>query len=445
MNKIYLVDDDKSICQTLTLHLQDQGFEVTASHRIAEAQTRWPEIGPDLVLLDLKLPDGNGLDLLRQARKEGWPGSVIMITGFQDMTSTIEAMKLGAFDYIIKPLDIDALNLSIGKALEMAHMSERLKAFSRAQTGDARPDDIIGASPAMHEVIKQIGLAANSPVTVLLQGESGTGKELAARVIHRSSAPEEPFVAINCGAMVETLLESELFGHEKGAFTGADQRKIGKLEFAGEGTVFLDEVAELSPNLQAKLLRVIQEREFERVGGLHTHNLQARLITATNHDLATLVTNGRFREDLYYRLKVFTITLPPLRERRSDISALVGHLLKRINRELHKKITKVTEADMTRLTTYDWPGNVRELENVLTHAAVLTKGDVLELGDFEQKRGSSASTSAPLMSLKEMEKEHIERVLAHTKSNYGEACEILGITRPTLRKKIEDYGLKDKY
>ncbi|MHA1567894.1 MAG: sigma-54-dependent transcriptional regulator, partial [Alphaproteobacteria bacterium] len=363
MNKILIVDDDKSICQTLELHLTDQEYRVTVAHRVAEAQQHWPEISPDLVLLDLNLPDGSGIDLLREAIRMKWSGKVIMITGFQDMSSTIEAMKLGAFDYLIKPLNLDNLDLTIQKAITMARMSEQLKALSRDQVGDLKPDDIVGNSRSIHEVIKQIGLAANSSVTVFVLGETGTGKELVARVIHRSSTPEEPFVAINCSAMVETLLESELFGHEKGAFTGADSRKIGKLEFAGAGTVFLDEVSELSLNLQAKLLRVIQEREFERVGGLRAIPLQARIIAATNRNLEEFVKAGKFREDLYYRLNVFYINLPPLRVRREDIALLVPHLLKRINHELHLSVTKVANEDMARLTAYDWPGNIRELLN----------------------------------------------------------------------------------
>lgn len=446
MNKLLIVDDDKSICQTLELHLTGQGFDVSIAHRVEHARKVWPEWSPDVVLLDLKLPDGNGIALLGEAKKLQWSGNVIIITGFQDMSSTIEAMKLGAYDFVIKPLNIDNLDLTIQKAVDIARLSEQVKALSREHTGDLKPDDIVGASPAIYKVIKHIGLAANTQVTVLLRGESGTGKELVARVIHRSSSPEQPFVAINCGAMVETLLESELFGHEKGAFTGADTRKIGKLEFAGSGTVFLDEIAELSFNLQAKLLRVIQEREFERVGGLRAIPLQARIITASNQNLPQLIKNGEFREDLFYRLEVFSIELPPLRNRREDIPLLVHHLLNNINRELHRKITKVSGKDMKYLATYDWPGNVRELHNVLTRAAVLTKGDVLDLSELHASPKFLGETGEKqLLSLKELEKRHIERVLLHTDGNYGEACDILGITRPTLRKKMEDYGLKNRF
>ena len=444
MNKILIIDDDKSICQTLQLHLGAEGHEVVMTQRIAEGREKWPEFSPDIVLLDLKLPDGTGLDLLREAKKAQWPGAVIMITGYQDMSSTIEAMKLGAHDYLLKPLNLEALDLSIKKARNFAALSERIKAISREGAGDFKPDDIIGATPGMHEVVKQIGLAAASPVTVLIRGASGTGKELVARVIHRSTTPDEPFVAINCSSVVGTLLESELFGHEKGAFTGADRRKIGKLEFAGSGTVFLDEISEMSLDLQAKILRVLQEREFERVGGLSTIAFKARLIAATNRELAAMVEQGSFRQDLYFRLKVFYIDLPPLRERHDDIPQLVAHLLKRINRELHLRITKVAEADLKRLAAYEWPGNVRELHNVLTRAAVLTKGDVLDLSDFRPE--SAAPHAAPETEwppLKEIERRYIIRVLAYTGNNYGETCEILGITRPTLRKKMEDYGLRE--
>ena len=444
MNKVLLIDDDKTIGETLRLHLSSQGYEVTLANRIGEGRRLWQLGNPDLVLLDQKLPDGSGLDLLREAKRERWSGSVIMITGYQDMTSTIDAMKLGAFDYLLKPLNLDEFDLVIEKAVHTAKLDARLKAISREHTEDFNRYDIVGNSPAIYKVIKQIGLAANNPVTVLVQGESGTGKELITRVLHRATNPEEPFVAINCSAMVETLLESELFGHEKGAFTSAHMRKIGKLEFAGAGTVFLDEISELSTNLQAKLLRVIQEREFERVGGLKSLPLKARIVTATNRDLKQLVQEGRFREDLYYRLQVFFITLPPLREHREDIPLLVEHLLKRINIELHKKIVKVADNDLERLMAFDWPGNVRELYNVLIRAAVVSKGDVLVLGDFGDRQATPPdSLGRSLPSLKELEKEHIERVLRFTKGNYGEACEILGITRPTLRKKLEDYNLKD--
>ncbi len=444
MNKVLLIDDDKTIGETLRLHLSSQGYEVTPANRIAEGRRLWQLGNPDLVLLDQKLPDGSGLDLLREAKRERWSGSVIMITGYQDMTSTIDAMKLGAFDYLLKPLNLDEFDLVIEKAVHIAKLDARLKAISREHTEDFNRYDIVGNSPAIYKVIKQIGLAANNPVTVFVQGESGTGKELITRVLHRATNPEEPFVAINCSAMVETLLESELFGHEKGSFTSAHMRKIGKLEFAGAGTVFLDEISELSTNLQAKLLRVIQEREFERVGGLKSLPLKARIVTATNRNLKQLVQEGRFREDLYYRLQVFYITLPPLREHREDIPLLVDHLLKRINIELHKKIVKVADNDLERLMAFDWPGNVRELYNVLIRAAVVSKGDVLVLGDFGDRQATPPdSLGRSLPSLKELEKEHIERVLRFTKGNYGEACEILGITRPTLRKKLEDYNLKD--
>ncbi|HPM76017.1 MAG TPA: sigma-54 dependent transcriptional regulator [bacterium] len=446
MNKVLLIDDDKTIGETLRLHLSSQGFEVTLANRVAEGRKLWPLGHPDLVLLDLKLPDGSGLDLLREATRERWSGSVIMITGYQDMTSTIDAMKLGAFDYLLKPLNLDEFDLVIEKAMHIAKLDARLKAINREHTEDFNRYDIVGGSPAIYKVIKQIGLAANNPVTVLVQGESGTGKELVTRVLHRATNPEEPFVAINCSAMVETLLESELFGHEKGSFTSAHTRKIGKLEFAGAGTVFLDEISELSLNLQAKLLRVIQEREFERVGGLKSLPLKARIVTATNRNLKQLVQEGRFREDLFYRLQVFTITLPPLREHREDIPQLVEHLLKRINIELHKKIVKVADGDLERLMAFDWPGNVRELHNVLIRAAVASKGDVLVLGDFGGRQTPPPdSLGRDLPSLKELEKEHIERVLRFTKGNYGEACQILGITRPTLRKKLDDYNLRDSF
>jgi transcriptional regulator with GAF, ATPase, and Fis domain len=312
-----------------------------------------------------------------------------------------------------------------------------------------KPNQIIGKSNATLAVLKDIARVALTPVTVLIEGETGTGKELVARTIHQQWAPNEPFVAINCAAQVSNLLESELFGHERGAFTGAVQRKLGKLEFAGNGTVFLDEVGELPLEIQAKFLRVLQEKQFQRVGGLKDIPFNARLLAATNRDMESMVKAGSFREDLYFRLKVFVIHIPPLRERTDDVLPLAENFVTRMNRELNKNIARIPMEYVKTLTTYGWPGNVRELENVIRRAMILSRSDVLELDkSWFQRLDDTPVSASPgerdqLKSLIAIEKEHILRVLEHTEGNYGEACKILGITRPTLRKKISDYGLRE--
>jgi len=293
---------------------------------------------------------------------------------------------------------------------------------------------------------------AQTPASVLLEGETGTGKEMVAQAFHQESAPDEPFVAINCAAIVENLLESELFGHERGAFTGAAQRKIGKLEIAGKGTVFLDEIGEFPLELQAKLLRVLQEREFQRVGGLKTLSMQARIIAATNRDLEAMVRESAFREDLYFRLKVFVIRIPPLRERVEDIVPLTEYFVHLLNEEMGKRVSRIPKAHLEALKSYDWPGNVRELQNVLRRGMILSKGEILELNEnwLEKKdqprKAQSETAPGPeeetvLQSLEEVERAHIMKVLKHTRGNYGEACKILGISRPTLRRKISEYNL----
>jgi len=314
--------------------------------------------------------------------------------------------------------------------------------------------DIIGEGPRMRDIFKTIGVVSQSRTTVLIQGESGTGKELIAKVIHNNTALNEPYIAVNCSAIVETLLESELFGHEKGSFTGAVTRKPGKFELARSGTVFLDEISEMSLNLQAKLLRVLQEMEFERVGGKDRIKVNARIIAATNKDLRTMVKDGLFRDDLYYRLNIVTIWIPPLRERKEDLKPLITYLLTKINFDLHKRIHGVSEEVMEIFRSYSWPGNIRELENLLVRAAVIAKGQVLVKSDFPdlleaagQSRPAGQDADAfrdetgRVLTLDEVEELHIRRVLKDTKKNKGEICEMLGISRPTFERKLEKYNI----
>ena len=371
-----------------------------------------------------------------------------MITAFQDMEATLAAIQRGATDYLYKPLDLDSLDVLLEKILVRRREREKIERLSHVVSDSFKPNQIIGKSQATLEVLKDIARVAGSPVTVLIQGETGTGKELVARTIHQQWAPDEPFVAINCAAIVSNLLESELFGHERGAFTGAIQRKPGKLEIAGSGTLFLDEVGELPLETQAKFLRVLQEKQFQRVGALKDIAFKARLLVATNRDLESMVEAGGFREDLYIRLKVFVIRIPPLRERIEDIVPLAENFISRINRELDRNVKRIPMEYIRVLTAYDWPGNVRELENMIRRAMILSKAEVLEIDQcwFERREPAAdkacGSQENQLRSLSDMEKEHISKILRHTGGNYGEACKILGITRPTLRKKINDYGLE---
>jgi two-component system response regulator AtoC len=353
-------------------------------------------------------------------------------------------MDAGAYDYVAKPGDPCELRAVVSEILRLSGDSSPVQ-LSDENAPDSPAGEIIGRSPEMIEIFKLIGRIAKSDAAVLIQGESGTGKELVARTIHENSRRAgKPFLAVNCAAIPETLLESELFGHEKGAFTGATYSRKGKFELSHGGTIFLDEVGDMSPNLQVKVLRVLQEREFMRVGGRDVIRSEARVIAATNQDLDALVAAGTFREDLYYRLKVITLEVPPLRERKEDIPLLVEHFLRKINRDVHREVYRVPDEVMGQLESYDWRGNVRELENVLTRAVVLSKGGVLEMPqELFPRRRAFRSEGPALRSLNEVEAEHILRVLEFVKWHQGKACRVLGISRPTLRKKIREYGLKE--
>lgn len=452
MKRIMIVDDDPSLARTLELYFRGRNYEVSIFGTGLEALDHWRDEEPDLILLDVQLPDMDGPELLAAAKKEQLEGEVVMITAFHDTEATLKAIRLGAADYLYKPIDLDSLDLLLEKILQQKAQRAKMAQRSHVISKYYKPNQIIGRSKKMVDVIKAIAQVAQTPASVLLDGETGTGKELVAQTIHQEAAPEEPFVAINCAAIVDNLLESEFFGHEKGAFTGAMNRKVGKLEVAGKGTVFLDEIAELSLDLQAKLLRVLQEREFQRVGGVKTISLDARIIAATNRDLEKMVEEGGFREDLFFRLKVFVIRIPPLRERPEDIVPLTEYFIHRLNQEMQKKVSRIPNAHLEALKAYDWPGNVRELQNVLRRAMILTTGEILEFDEnwIRRKDAPPAAVSGevvkpaiegPLLSLEEIEKAHIEKVLLHTRGNYGDACRILGISRPTLRRKIGDYRL----
>lgn len=443
--KILIIDDDESIRQTLTNFLKKLGYKVFPAEDGKTGLEILQKHSPDLIISDIKMPGLTGLEVLRKSREIDPFIKVILITAHDDVQTTIESMQNGAYDYLEKPLDIERLKVTIARALESKYLSERIESIVEEEAEEFQVGKrIIGKSSAMKEVYKLIGQVSNNRVTVLLLGESGTGKELVAKSIHYSGITKNyPFVAVNCTAITETLLESELFGHEKGAFTGAEKTKKGKFELAGEGTIFLDEISEMSQNLQVKLLRVLQEREFERVGGESVIPMKARIIAATNKNLEQLVNEGKFREDLYYRLNVVTIKLPPLRERKEDIPLLVNYFLNKLNKELHKRVTKVSEDVINMLKNYDWIGNVRELENVLTQAVVLSNDDVLHKENILLRKNMKQDKEEYLLSLQEVEKRHIKLVLDYTHWNKQRTAEILGISLPTLYNKIENYKLTE--
>ena len=443
MKTILIVDDDPLILKTLSMHFSKTGYEVLTADDGREGLQRYSESMPDLVILDIRLPDVDGLEALRRIRDMDPKALVVIITAYDDMKTTVEAIKSGAFEYLVKPLDFLELDLTINKAFQVSKLEDKLHYLMEEKQREYTIDNIIGRSPQMRDVFKLIGSVVNNRANILIQGESGTVKELCAKAIHYNSANrDEPFIVINCSAIQDTLLESELFGHVKGAFTDAVHETKGKFEIAGNGTLFLDEIGDVSPNLQSKLLRVIESRDFMKVGGEKVLKTEARIIAATNKDLKILIEEGLFREDLYWRLKVVEIKLPPLRDRKEDVPELVVYLLEKINRELRKTVRKVPEHVMKKLVDWPWNGNVRELENALTHAVILAKGDIILEENLPLEVGDKKPYPQKLVALKEVEKSYIQHVLQIAKGSKTQASQILGISRPTLDKKIRDYQLE---
>ncbi|MBI5632876.1 MAG: sigma-54-dependent Fis family transcriptional regulator [Nitrospirae bacterium] len=460
--KILIIDDDESIIWVVKKALEPAGYKISSRTRLASG-LRAAEDQPPVILLDLVLPDGNGLDGLRELRSSHPDTIVIMITANAMMESTITAMKEGAYDYLEKPFDIEELKLLADKAFKDLALQQELRELKKAAFETETPQ-MVGKSPKMLKVFKDIGRVASKDITVLITGESGTGKELVAKAIHLNSRRSTgPFVAINAASIPKDLLESELFGYKKGAFTGAARDKTGRIEAAHGGTLFLDEIGEMEQNLQAKLLRFLQEKEFSPLGSNDTIKADVRIIGATNRDLSEAVSQGRFREDLYYRFNVVQIKVPPLRERKEDVPLLIKSFLREAVEKLETGEKELSKETKVFLEKYDWPGNVRELENVIKRACVLSTGTIIEKKDLLIEEANSYSIKDFLEEklkrylkdmakitnfnlydtvLSEVEKALISIVLKETNGNQLKTARLLGINRNTLRTKIKEYKIK---
>jgi two-component system, NtrC family, response regulator AtoC len=444
--RILVVDDEEIVRESMGAWLAKDGYTVGTAEDGPSALETLRRETTQVLLVDLKMPGMDGLQVLVEARKLQPELSVVIMTAYATVDTAVQAMKDGAYDYLVKPFDPEELSQMMRKIVAQQSLARENAVLRKLVRREYRFRDLLSKSPAMQAVFDLAKTAARSPSTILVLGESGTGKELLARAIHAESPRQAArFVAVSCAALTETLLESELFGYEKGAFTGAAGQRQGKIESAHGGTLFLDEIGDISPKLQMDLLRVLEERRFCRVGGNDSIAVDVRVIAATNRDLARAVREGRFREDLYYRLNVIPITLPPLRERREDIPLLVQHFIERLDAELSRKVEGLSSEALERLLAHDWPGNVRELRNVLERAVVVATGHLIELKDLGFAASASApgvSSGGPLRPLEEVEHEHIEMVLHATQGNVSQAARILGIDRVTLYNKMKKYGLK---
>lgn len=469
LGRILIADDEESIRWVLQRACRQQGYEVETASNGSAALELLRRGHIDVALLDIRMPEMSGLEVLTRVREEGLDTLVIIITAQNTMANAIEATKRGAYDYLTKPFDLDQVAALIARAFELRALTRDLEALRRAPGNHA--ELVVGGTPAMQEVYKIIGRVASTDATVLIQGETGTGKELIARTLHQHSERRGAFVALNCSAIPTELLESELFGYERGAFTGATERRIGKFEAAAHGTLLLDEIADMPIGLQAKVLRVLQEREFTRVGGRDVLHADVRILAATNQDLQVAVQEGHFREDLFFRLNVVRLLVPPLRERRGDIVELIAHFVGKSNQELGTQIVSVTQEAQDLLVSYHWPGNVRELENTLRRACVLARGrtlipedvrltapataagkDVASLEGAVQQRlasllaqgGDAGPTDLYDSIVRAVERPLLEVVLGSAGGNQVKAAQMLGINRNTLRKKLVELGLAGK-
>lgn len=467
MQSLLVVDDEPSICKAFERAFSSDKVSVLTARDGAEGERTFIDSKPDVVVIDLSLPDINGLDLFKRLRVLDARVPFIFITGHGTVESAIEATKLGAYDYLFKPLELDEIRTLLDKAFNLSRMIRVQPVLAETDSDEQFASDaIVGRCKAMKEVYKAIGRVASQNLTVLLLGESGSGKEVVAQALyHHSARSNAPFQAINCAAIPDALLESEIFGHEKGAFTDAYRQRIGKLEQADGGTLFLDEVGDMSPMTQAKLLRVLQDQTFERVGGNTPIKVDVRIIAATNHDLKQLVSEGLFRTDLYFRLSVVTIRLPPLRDREDDLRVLAEYFLRRYGNEFGKDIRSIAPETMELLARYQWPGNVRELESVMKQSLLIARGNILlpdflpPLGDgggthassshaeflserFIANRLESGTDNLYAEAMAIAERQLIRQVLAHTDGNQFKAATLLGISRVTLRSKLKSLGIE---
>ncbi len=437
--KILIVDDELTVRDSLGKWFREEGYEIGTAESASDALTRMAENKWDLALLDIKMRGTDGIELQRRLHEMDPDLIVIMMTGYASVETAVTALKNGAYDYVSKPLDPDEIAHLVKKALAHRRAEKENVRLRQTVAEATRPGELVGQSSAMHKVFEAIETVGPTDANVLITGESGTGKELVVRAIHAASMRRfHPLVVIHCGALTETLLESELFGHEKGAFTGAQYRKKGKFEIAEGGTVFLDEIGDISLKTQTDLLRVLQEREITRVGGNQIIKVDFRCVAATNKNLETMVEEGTFRPDLFYRLNVFRIELPPLRDRREDIPLLVEHFVRKFSLAMNKNITRIEPAAMSQLQQQAWMGNVRELENAVERAMVVAQEPELREHDFILK--SQALPSAAGKSLDEIERAHILRTLDDCGGNQSRAAEVLGIDRVTLHHKLKRYG-----
>jgi len=441
--KILVVDDEKIVRESLFHWFEDEGYSVDTAEDAVAALKLFDRGKYDLILLDMKMPGMSGLELLSKIKEIDRDSSVILITAFASVPTAIQALKEGAYDYVTKPVDPDELNNLVKNAIEQKALKDENYMLKNKIEQLVIPENVIGESEEMRKIFELINTVAPTDTTVMIRGESGTGKELVAKAIHLNSKRKYfPIVTVNCGAIAETLLESEFFGHEKGAFTGANFRRKGKFELANCGTIFLDEIGTISPKMQVELLRIIETKKFTRVGGNDTIKSDFRVIAATNEALEDLVKEGRFREDLFYRLNVFSIFIPPLRERRKDIAPLAYHFLKKFSTAMNKNVTKISETAINFLINYEWKGNVRELENAIERAVVVGRGDTIELRDLPFSSENNSDAGPDLSSLSEVEKRYIEKTLNQNNWNINKCAGILGIERATLYNKISKYGLK---
>jgi len=445
---ILIIDDEESICDGLSQVLRKEGYLVKAVKEGNDGLTLFGKENFQVVFLDLKLPGLKGMQVLSKIKETSPETPVIIITGYASIESAVEAIKQGAFDYMAKPFSPEELRIITKKALESRKILFENLFLRKELEAKSEFDMVVGKSRAMKEVMDIVNRVSPTETTVLITGESGTGKELIAKEVHKYSLRyKAPFVVVDCGALVETLFESELFGHVKGSFTGAHETKHGRFEVANGGTIFFDEISNISLNIQAKLLRVIQEREVTRIGSSKPIKVDVRILAATNENLADAVKRGKFREDLFYRLSVVPIHLPPLRERKEDIPLLVEHFLRKYNKKAKKNIETISPQAIKAMREYDWPGNIRELENTIERAVVLSKGNGIDIEDL-MYHGISASPAllSPLggnyKTLEEMEKEYIKAVLRTQQGNKSKASRLLGIDRKTLWAKIIKYSLK---